>query len=108
MEMWVNTQEYAHLRQPAVSVRETLEQNIRCSLAGAAAQEVCNAVNSGEFRYELDRVVDNLADGDFMDLEDTFSKLYNDWESNEERQEETDRLLRIIYSELLDELPAKN
>lgn len=46
-------------------------------------------------------MVDNLANGDFMDLEDTFCRRDNDWESNEELQDETDQLLRIIYSELL-------
>jgi hypothetical protein len=102
-----DTQEHAHIRQPDVEGHETLEQNIRCSLAGAAAQEICNAVNHGEFRYELKRVVDNLADADFMDLEDAFCELYPDWESNEELQEQTDQLLQMIFSELLDQLPAE-
>lgn len=102
-----DTQEHAHIRQPDVEVRETLEQNIRCSLAGSAAQEICNAISRGEFRYELKRVVDNLADADFMDLEDAFCELYHDWESNEELQEQTDQLLQMIYSELLDQLPAE-
>lgn len=62
-----DTQEHAHIRQQDVEGHETLEQNIRCSLAGAAVQEICNAVNHGEFRHELKRVVDNLADADFMD-----------------------------------------
>lgn len=102
-----DTREHAHIRQPDVEGHETLEQNIRCSLAGAAAQEICNAVNHGEFRYELNRVVDNLADADFMDLEDAFCELYPDWGSNEKLQEQTDQLLQVIYSELLDELPAE-
>jgi hypothetical protein len=42
-----------------------------------------------------------------MDLEDAFCELYHDWESNEELQEQTDQLLQMIYSELLDELPAE-
>jgi hypothetical protein len=102
-----HTQERAHIRQPDVEGHETLEQNLRCSLAGAAAQDICNAVSHGEFRYDLKRVVDNLADADFMDIEDVFCELYNDWESNEELQEQTDQLLQMIYPKLLDELPAE-
>jgi hypothetical protein len=103
----LNTQEYAHLRQPAESSYETLEQNLRCSLAGAAAQEVCSAVNIGEYRHELDRVVDILADADFIDIEDTLIENDKDWEFNEELQDGTDQLLRLVYSNLLDELPAE-
>lgn len=103
----IGTLEDAHVRQPDVSVVETLEQDIRCTLAGAAAQEVCNAIHGPEFSEELERVVDQLAGADFMDLEDAFCVQFDDWETSEERRRETDELLRIVYFDLLAELPVE-
>jgi hypothetical protein len=103
----LNAEEYAHVRQPDVEGQETVEQNIFCSLAGAAAQEVCNAVHSTRFCYELNRVVDDLADADLADIEDTFCSCYPGWESDEGKQQITDEMLQMIYSKLLDELPAE-
>jgi hypothetical protein len=103
----IGSREHAHVRQPNLHVDETLEQNIRCTLAGAAAQELCNAIHDPVLSEELGRVVDQMAGGDFRDLEDTFCEKFDDWETSEERQHQTDELLRIVYSDLLAEMPAE-
>lgn len=103
----IGSQEHAHVRQPNLQVVETLEQNIRCTLAGAAAQEVCNGIHDPVFSEELGRMVDQLAGGDFMDLEDMFCEQFDDWETSEDRQRETHQLLRIVYSDLLAEMPVE-